>query len=159
MLCAHVKNLSDEKGSGAESVIYRAKLHWAILFGPLLVIIIGGLALGSQGAHAMVLVAFGLLWGIFSYISLQRSEIELTSNKIFINVGFPLKRSYEIALGEIVLIDYYQPSLGAMLDFGKIIIAYDGKKKSAIRLVSRPAEFVREVHRQIVALSPASAST
>jgi len=152
-------NLTDEKETGNERVLYRAKLHWAILLGPLLVVIIGVLALGSQGIHAMALVAFGLIWGIFSYISLQRSEIELTSNTIFINVGFPLKRLYEISLGKIVLIDYYQPSLGAMLNFGKIIIAYDGKKKSAIRLVSHPAEFVREVHQQISALSPASTGT
>lgn len=149
----------DNKLSDNEKIIYRARYHWAILLGPILVIIIGGLALGSQGYHAMALVTFGLIWGIFSYVSLQRSEIGLTQNKILINVGFPLKRSYEIALGKIILIDYYQPSLGAMLNFGKIIIAYDGKKKSAIRLVSCPAEFVREVQQQIVALNPALTNT
>jgi hypothetical protein len=54
-----------------------------------------------------------------------------------------------------MVIDYYQPSLGSMLNFGKIIVVYGGKKKCAIRLVSSPAEFVREVHQQIAALSPA----
>jgi hypothetical protein len=70
-----------------------------------------------------------------------------------------LKRSYEIDLGRITLVDYYQPSLGSMLNFGKIIIVYNGKKKSAIRLVSSPAEFVREVQQQIVALNTASTGT
>jgi len=134
-------DLIDHDTPDAERVIYRARLHWAVLLGPILVIIIGGLAL----------VTFGLIWGIASYVSLQRSEIGLTTKKILVNVGYPLKRSHEIALGKIVLVDYYQPSLGAMLNFGKIIIAYDGKKKSAIRLVSHPAEFVREVQQQIVA--------
>ena len=144
-------DLIDHDTPDAERVIYRARLHWAVLLGPILVIIIGGLALRSQGHHAMVLVTFGLIWGIASYVSLQRSEIGLTTKKILVNVGYPLKRSHEIALGKIVLVDYYQPSLGAMLNFGKIIIAYDGKKKSAIRLVSHPAEFGREVQQQIVA--------
>lgn len=147
-------NLTDDKAP-EKKIIYRAKHHWAILLGPMLVIIIGGLALGSQGYHALALVVFGFVWGVCSYISFQRSEIVLTLNNILINVGFPLKRSYAIALNEIVLIDYYQPSLGSLLNFGKIIVVYNGKKKSAIRLVSRPAEFVKEVHQQITARSRA----
>jgi hypothetical protein len=147
-------NLLDDKLSDNETIMYRAKYHWAILLGPIVVIIIGGLALGSQNYHAMALVAFGLIWGIFSYISLQRSEIGLTGKRVLANVGFPLKRSYDIPLNEIMVIDYYQPSLGSMLNFGKIIIVYSGKKRCAIRLVSSPAEFVREVHQQIVALKP-----
>jgi len=152
-------NLIDDKLSDNETIMYRAKHHWAILLGPIVVIIIGGLALGSQGYHAMALVAFGFIWGIFSYISLQRSEIGLTGRRVLANVGFPLQRSYDISLNEIMVIDYYQPSLGSMLNFGKIIIVYSGKKRCAIRLVSSPAEFVREVHQQIVALKPSSTGT
>jgi hypothetical protein len=139
-----------------DTVIYRARLHWAILLGPILVIIIGGLALKSQGYHAMILIAFGLIWGILSYINLRRSEIGLTRDKVLINVGFPLKKSHDVPLGEIIFIDYYQPSLGSMLDFGKILVMDKRKKKYAFRLVASPAEFVKEVHRQINALSSSS---
>ena len=132
------------------------KCHWAILLGPILVIIIGGMALKSQGYHAMVLIAFGLIWGIFSYINLRRSEIGLTRNKIFIDVGFPLKKSFDILLNEIIFIDYYQPSLGSMLNFGKILVMDKRKKKYAFRFVAGPAEFVKEVHHQITTLSSSS---
>jgi hypothetical protein len=118
--------------------------------------LIGGLALQAQGFHAMALIAFGLIWFISSYISLRRSEIGLTRNNIFINVGFPLTRSFDILLNEIVFIDYYQPSLGSMLNFGKIIIVHKGKNKCAFRPVSCPAEFVKEVQQQIIALSSSS---
>lgn len=149
-------NSVDDKLTNNETFIYRVKYHWAILLGPILVIVIGGLTLGFQGYHAMALIAFGLVWGICSYISLCRSEIGLTRSKVLINVGFPMKRSYDIPLGEITVIDFYQPSLGSMLNFGKIIIVYKGKKKCAFRFVSCPAEFVKEAHQQIVALSPSS---
>jgi uncharacterized membrane protein YdbT with pleckstrin-like domain len=139
-----------------ETVIYRAKCHWAILLGPVLVIIIGGLALKSQGYHATVLIVFGLVWGIFSYIRLRRTEIGLTRNKVLISAGVPTNKSYDILLTEIMFIDYYQPSLGSMLNFGKIIIVYNGKKKCALRFVSCPAEFVKEVQKQISVLSPSS---
>jgi uncharacterized membrane protein YdbT with pleckstrin-like domain len=144
-----IMNSVDDKLTNNERFIYRVKYHWAILLGPILVMMIGGLALGSQGYHAMALIAFGLVWGICSYISLCRSEIGLTRSKVLIHVGILVKRSYDIPLGEITAIDFYQPSLGSMLNFGKIMIAYKGKKKCAFRFVSCPAEFVKEAHQQI----------
>jgi hypothetical protein len=149
-------NSNDDKLTENETIIYRANRHWAILLGPILVMLIGGLALKSQGYHAMALIAFGVIWGIFSYARLSRSEIGLTRSKIIIDVGFPFKKSFDILLNEIVFIDYYQPSLGSMLDFGKILVMDRRKKKHAFRLVAAPAEFVKEVHQQINALNPNS---
>ena len=150
-------NSIDNRLTKGETIIYRTRYHWAVLLGPILVIIIGRLALKSQGYHAMALIAFGLIWGIFSYISLRRSEIGLTRNRVLINAGFPLKSSYDILLDKIISIDYYQPSLGSMLNFGKVIVVYNGNKRCAFRLVSSPAEFVREVRQQIIALSQSPA--
>jgi hypothetical protein len=149
-------DFTDNKLTENEMIVYRAKYHWALLLGPILVIIIGGLALGSQGYHAMALIVFGLIWGSFAYISLCKSEIGLTRNSVFINAGFLLKKSYDILLNEIIVIDYYQPSLGSMLNFGKIIIIYKGNKKCAVRFVSCPAEFVKEVQHQIIEFSQSS---
>jgi hypothetical protein len=149
-------NSIDDKVMTNETIVCRAQLHWAILLGPILVIFIGGMALKSQGYHAIILVAFGLIWGIFSYINLRRSEIGLSRNKIFINIGFPLKKSFDILLNEIIFVDYYQPTLGSMLNFGKILVMDKRKKKYAFRFVAGPAEFVKEVHHQITALSTSS---
>jgi uncharacterized membrane protein YdbT with pleckstrin-like domain len=149
-------NSTDDKPTRNESIVYRAQLHWAILLGPILVILIGGLALKSQGYHAMILIAFGLIWGILSYINLERSEIGLTRDKVIVNTGFPLKKSFDILLDEIIFVDYYQPTLGSMLNFGKILVMDKRKKKYAFRFVAAPAEFVKEVHHQIATLSPSS---
>jgi hypothetical protein len=127
-----------------------------MFLGPIVVIIIGGLALKSQGFHAMVLTIFGLVWGIFSYFSLHRSEIGLTRKRVLINAGFPPLKSYDIPLSEIVAIDFYQPSLGSMLDFGKIMIVRKGASRCVVRFVSSPAEFVTRVRQQIGAPTPSS---
>ncbi len=140
----------DSKLTGDETIVYRTKCHWSILLGPMLVIIIGGLALRSQGFSAAVLLVFGLVWWVLSYISLHRSEIGLTKKRILINAGYLVTRSYEIPLSEIVAVDYYQPSLGSMLDFGKVIIVYSGKKRSVIKFVSSPAELVTRVRQHLV---------
>jgi hypothetical protein len=149
-------NSIDDKLTRDEPIIYRTKCHWAMFLGPILVIIIGGLALKSQGFHAMVLMAFGLVWGIFSYVSLDKSEIALTRKRVLINAGFPLVKSYDIPLNKIVAIDFYQPSLGSMLDFGKIAIIYDGRSKCTVRFVSSPAGFATKVRQQMASLNRSS---
>jgi hypothetical protein len=150
-------NSIDSKITEDETVIYRTRSHWAMFLGPILVIIIGGLALKSQGIHAVVLMTFGLVWWVFSYISLSRSELGVTRKRVLINAGFPLPKFYDIPLNRIVAIDFYQPSLGSMLGFGKIMIVYDGRSRCVIRFVSSPAEFVTRVRQQIVSLHPSSA--
>jgi hypothetical protein len=139
----------DTKLTKSETIIYRTKCHWAIFLGPILVIIIGALALRSQGFHAMALMAFGVVWGIFSYVSFHRTEIGLTQKRLLINAGFPVLKSYDVPLNEIVEIDYYQPSLGSMLDFGKITIVYDRRNRRSIRSVSSPAELVTKVRQHM----------
>lgn len=142
-------NSIDSKLTKDETIVYRTKCHGAMLLGPILVILIGGLALKSQGFPTIVLMAFGLVWGIFSYVSFNGSDIALTRNRVLSNAGFPLLKAYDIPLNEIVAIDYYQPTLGSMLNFGKIIIVRNRQSGCSIRFVSSPAEFVTEVQQQI----------
>jgi hypothetical protein len=70
------------------------------------------------------------------------------------NAGFPLVKSFDITLNKIVAIEFFQPALGAMLDFGKLAIVHDGRSRCIIRFVSSPAEFVTQVRQQMTALSP-----
>ena len=51
----------DGKSAEDDAFVYRVQYHWAILLGPILIIVIGGMAAGSQGVPAMALIAFGLL--------------------------------------------------------------------------------------------------
>ncbi len=144
----------DRRLAKDEKIVYRTRCHWALFLGPILIIVIGGLALKAQGLPAVVLMAFGLVWFIFSYVGLYGAEIGLTRTRLLINAGFPLPKSYDIPLGEIVAIDYYQPSLGSMLDFGKIIVVHKRQSRSVIRFVSSPAELVTRVRQQIISLNP-----
>ncbi len=144
----------DSKLTRDETIIYRTRCHWAMFLGPMVVIIIGALALKSQGIHAMALIAFGFVWSIFSYVSLHGSEIGLTRKRLLINAGFPLLKSYDIPLNEVAAIDLYQPSLGSMLDFGKIAIVYGGRSRCIIRFVSSSAECVTKVRQQMISVNP-----
>jgi uncharacterized membrane protein YdbT with pleckstrin-like domain len=132
-----------------EYVVYRTKLHWAILLGPAVLIILAGLWIPSKGMSALVLLALGIMWGVFSSISIQTSEIGITDRRLLLRVGFPLRRSCDIMLEEIQIVDIYQPSLGKFLNFGKIIIQSGGGKRYAFRMIASPIELRDELARQV----------
>ncbi len=144
----------DNRLTEGETIIYRTKCHYAVFGGPLLLIFIGGLALQAQASHAISLMVFGFVWGVFSYLSYYRSEIGLTQTRLVMNAGFPLVKSFDIPLDKIAAVDFSQPALGAMLNFGKLLIARDERSRHVIRFVASPAQFVAQVRQQVTAVRP-----
>lgn len=144
----------DSRLTAGETIIYRTKCHYAVFGGPLLLIILGGLALQAQGWHAVALMVFGFIYGIFSYLSFCRSEMGLTQTRLLMNAGFPLVKSFDVPLDKLTVVDYSQPALGAMLNFGKLIIATDERSQRVIRFVASPAQFVAQVRQQAAAIRP-----
>lgn len=143
-------NASREKAVEDQKVIYRIGLHWAILLGPALVVFIGWAVMQAKGSQSIALIAFGIVWGVCSSMSLQRSRIILTAEQLDIQIGFPWKRSLIIPLNEITQVNYYQPTLGTMLNFGKIILTHQGTKNYGFRFITRPAEFVKQAQEIIM---------
>jgi uncharacterized membrane protein YdbT with pleckstrin-like domain len=132
-----------------ERVAYRTKLHWATLLGPGVLIVLAGLWIPSKGMSALTLLVLGVIWGVLSTISLQNSEIGITGRRLLLRVGFPLRRTCDIPLEKIQMVDIYQPSLGKFLNFGKIIIQSADGKRYAFRMIASPIEFRDELARQV----------
>lgn len=143
-------NAPKEKAVEEQKVIYKVGLHWTMLLGPALVVFIGWTVMQAKGSQSIALIAFGIVWGICSSLSLQRSRIILTAEQLDIQVGFPWKRSLILPLNEITQVNYYQPTLGSMLNFGKIILTHQGAKNYGFRFIPRPAEFVKQVQETIM---------
>lgn len=138
--------------SDDERIMYQTKLHWVLFLGPATLIVLGGLWIPAKGLSALVLVALGFAWGILSYKKYFNSYIHVTSKKIVISTSSLVRRPYTIPFSDITYIDSYQPSLGAMLNFGKITIVHGGKYKSVFRMVSSPGDLVAAVRGQIAAI-------
>jgi hypothetical protein len=128
-----------------ERIVYQVRLHWVLFLGPLMLIIIGGLSFPAKGLSALVLAGIGIAWGVISYIKFNYSYIRVTDKRVLIRVGFLVRQPYSISLSDISYIDFYQPSLGSMLNFGKITIVHGKKFKSVFRMVSSPGELVTAV--------------
>ena len=132
-----------------EWIVYQTRLHWVLFLGPLMLIIVGGLSFPAKGLSALVLASIGIAWGVISYIKFNYSYIRVTDKRVLIRVGFLVRQPYSISLSDISYIDFYQPSLGSMLNFGKITIVHGTKFKSVFRMVSSPGELVTAVRGQL----------
>jgi hypothetical protein len=132
-----------------ERIVYQIRLHWVLFLGPLMLIIIGGLSFPAKGLSALVLAGIGIAWGVISYIKFNYSYIRVTDKRVLIRVGFLVRQPYSIFLSDISYVDFYQPSLGSMLNFGKITIIHGKKFKSVFRMVSSPGELVTAVRGQL----------
>jgi len=117
---------------------YRTRLHWVMLFGPAVLMIVAGLSIPARGPTAVVFLVLGVVWGIFSSVSLERSEFILTRSRFLVKTGFPWRRSYDLPFTEIEGIDVYQPTLGKILNFGKVTIKTIGRRRTSFRMVRDP---------------------
>jgi len=140
---------TDDHPSKKEQVIYRTGLHRAMFLGPAIIMIIGGISIPSRGISALIILIIGVVWAITSIISYRGSEFTITNDRVIANYGFPWKRKYDIPLTAIEYIDTHQPALGAILNFGKVIIKRKTGLVHSIRMMPKPIEFAKHVQEQI----------
>jgi hypothetical protein len=131
---------------GRETVIYRTKLHWVMVLGPAVLMILTGVSIPGKGTNAAFLLALATIWGVFSSIGLEKSEFVVTQSRVLANVGFPWRRSYELPLSDIEGVNVYQPSLGKVLNFGKITVRTQNGRRLSFRLVRDPLQFASVVY-------------
>ncbi|MBA4416810.1 MAG: hypothetical protein C0392_02695 [Syntrophus sp. (in: bacteria)] len=129
----------------AGPIKYRTGLHWVIVLGPALLMGLAGISIPSKGTNAFMLLVAATIWGILASISLRTSEILLTRDRILSKIGFPWRRSHDFPYENITGVDIYQPTLGKILDFGKVTILLEGRKKKSFRMVNAPLTFKKEL--------------
>lgn len=141
---------SAEKQEKTENILYRTTVHWAALFGPAMLFIIGGVSVRSRMVPALVMLGVAVLWGVLSIRNLRMSEFVLTDSKLMVRVGFPLTRSYELPYTELAGADFFKPALGVMMGFGKVMILRKDNKTVVFRLVAKPDDLVEKLKKEII---------
>jgi len=138
----------DDKLSGNEKAVYRVGLHWVMFLGPAIFMFLAGISIPASGTPAIVLFIIAMLWAVLSYVVLLNTEFVVTNNRLLIWTVFPWKKLYDIALVEIANASVYEPSLGKLLNFGRITIVLNNGKRISRRLVSGPYELLKHLSQQ-----------
>lgn len=144
-------NHIDDNLSGDEKIVYRTGLHWVAFCGPAMLLFLAGVSIQSKDMTAIVLFIIGLVWAILSYIALQTTEFGITSSRVLIWTVIPWKKLHDLALVDIADAAVYQPSLGKLLDFGKITIVLVNGKRVTRRLINAPYELLKNLSQQVEA--------
>lgn len=151
-----------------ETVLYRAHLHWVVLFGHALIgaiAMLAGLALltgtlvttgrdlGSGGTAAVIggalLLAAGFLVLMVGILKRRSTEIAVTNKRVLIKTGFFSRKTIEIFLSKIESVVVDETFLGKTLGFGTVTVRGTGGTPEQFDRVANPLEFRRHVQTQI----------
>ena len=142
----------DENLMSGEQVVYRARLHWSVFLGPVIVALFALLMFTGQREAASaggLFLTIAILWGTAAFISRHTSEFAVTNKRVLIKTGVIRRNSLETLLTKVEGIQVQQGILGRMLDYGTIIVKGTGGTSSPFRKIEAPLEFRRKVQEQV----------
>ena len=148
-------------------MLYRARLHWVVLFWPVLI----ASAIGAAGVAFLVVVVvpslrphgfspalavLGLLLFLgalalvaSAIVARNATEIAVTSRRVLIKTGIVNRRTLELLLARIESIGVNEPPLGRMLGFGTVIVRGTGGTPEQFDRIANPLEFRKQVQSQV----------
>jgi hypothetical protein len=140
-----------------ETIAYRARLHWIIYFGGLVLIVaaigfaIGAMVLKTPSIRigllvgAMIALFLGLFQMIRAWIVAVNTEIIVTTRRVIYKTGFISRNTVEMNLDKVESVLVNQGILGRMLDFGTVIIRGVGAGLEPVDNIGAPLELHRHV--------------
>jgi uncharacterized membrane protein YdbT with pleckstrin-like domain len=149
-----------------ESVLYKTRLHWIVLFWPFA----AGFVLGSVGllfavggyqasakAHSyagMTILGLLLLICAASFVGIglirrNSTEVAVSSKRLVIKTGFISRKSVEVLLSKVESIGVDESVFGRMLGYGSVIVRGTGGTYETFSRIANPNEFRRQVQQQI----------
>jgi uncharacterized membrane protein YdbT with pleckstrin-like domain len=149
----------DDHLLAGERIVYRARLHW-IIFGGAIVLVALGIVLAiilqaTQDDYWYVglgLAGIGLLLAIGPAIRYISSEFAVTDKRVLAKHGFIERESIETLLSKVEAIGVDQGIVGRVFGYGSITITGTGGTEEYFPRISAPLEFRRQIQSQVVAL-------
>ncbi len=148
----HSKSYIEDNLMAGESLIYRAKMHWAVFLGPAFLLFLGLSFTVDKTPLAPLgglLILVALLMAASAAIDYLTSEYGITSKRVVVKVGFIRRTSIEVLLNKVEGIQVEQGILGRILGFGSITVSGTGGAKNPFHKIADPLEFRKVAQEQI----------
>ena len=140
-----------------ETIAYRARLHWIIYFGGMVLIVVAiGFAIAAMALKtpsirvgllvgAMIALFLGLFQMIRAWIVAVNTEIIVTTRRVIYKTGFISRNTVEMNLDKVESVLVQQGVLGRMLNFGTVIIRGVGAGLEPVDNIGAPLDLHRHV--------------
>jgi uncharacterized membrane protein YdbT with pleckstrin-like domain len=126
-----------------EDVVYVARLHWILFFGPLS-LLLGSLAVYYVFEYRSLqpLMIFGALfawaWGALVWVTYQFSSLTIKKKQLILRTGLLVRQTVDIPFTRIESIDIRQTILGSLLQYGSLVIVGTGGSRQYIHNLAKP---------------------
>lgn len=134
-----------------ERVVFRTRLHWKLLVGPIVLLLVtlapvAWLWLQASWTNWILLApAFGLFVLLAAIVRRQSSDFAVTSKRVMMKTGVFSTRSVELLLGKIEAIAVNQTLGGRMMGYGDIVVTGSGGTEESFADIQAPLAFRRAV--------------
>lgn len=148
-----------------ERVVFRTRLHWKLLVGPVLFTLVALLpaawllAQHRWSAWALIPPGLGLLYLLAAIIKRQSSDFAVTNMRVVMKVGVFRTRSVELLLGKVEAIAVSQSLGGRVLGYGDIVVTGSGGTEEPFSSIQAPLELRRAVQSATAAQASAAKVT
>lgn len=129
------------ENSSDSNIVYYARLHLVIFFGPLLalaVVIAIYLNVVQLQEISLLLGCFALLWVFMTWITYYFSSLTIKRKQVIIRTGIIVRQTVDIPLNKIETIDIRQSIIGSIFSYGTLMITGTGGTRYLINFLSKP---------------------
>jgi uncharacterized membrane protein YdbT with pleckstrin-like domain len=150
-----------------ETVVYKTRLHWIVLFRPILLGLLFGLpglgmlvrsmaTSGDKGGMSSWVVALAFIFLILSAICVgvglvrrNATEMAVTDKRVIIKAGVVSRKTFELLLSKVESIGVNESLWGRMMGYGTVVVRGTGGTPEPFDKVAHPFEFRKQVEQQI----------
>jgi uncharacterized membrane protein YdbT with pleckstrin-like domain len=140
------RNLLDD-----EHVVFRTRLHWKLLIGPVLFVLVTLLPAAwfllqnIWRNWSLIPPAVGVLFLLAAILKRQSSDFAVTNRRVMMKVGVFSTRSVELLLGKVEAIAVNQTLAGRIFGYGDIVVTGSGGTEERFPDIQAPLELRRAV--------------
>ena len=138
-----------------QPVVYVARLHWLLFFGPV-VLAIAALYLGIQWVQfkeiALGFLIIALIWGGVTWLNYHFSSLTIEKKRVVFRTGILVRKITDIPLTRVESIDIRQSIIGSIMRYGSLMVTGTGGTKHFINFVERPLtcrRYIEQLMREI----------
>lgn len=149
----------DSQLLSGERIVHRARPHWVVFLGPILLAVAGAVlagilqyVVGDYWYAGAAVAGLALVLALGPALRYAGSEYAVTDKRVLARLGILERHSLETLLSKIEAIGVEQGIAGRLLGYGTITITGTGGTREALELIPTPLEFRRQVQAQIVEL-------
>ena len=152
----------DGKLVDGEQMVFRAKLHAAVIVFPMVILALAVLYFGKYN-----LGFYGIGWGVSLILAVWLavelanhgvSEFGVTNRRLLMKQGYLPRRVLDTPLAQVEGVQVTQSALGKALGYGTVVVQGTDGSRHAFSTLNHPVAFRERVQEQLGRTKPAGSS-